>query len=91
MASVKLPWEVCGRALWGAIPSPLVARAAGAGARRFDQSEDEEEDLRLPANVRSCGQEEPGALAVGADDRRSGDAEDPALRVRVVWIYRKTQ
>ena len=70
-----------GRCVGGAVagdPQPAGRRATAAGARRFDQPEDGQEDLRLSENVRSCRQEQPDALAVGADHRHGGAAQtDP--------------
>jgi hypothetical protein len=57
-------------------PKPLGRRAAAAGAGRFDQSENRQEDLRLSEDVRPCGQQQPDALALGADDRHGWFAQD---------------
>ena len=57
---------------------PAGRGAAAAGARRFDQREDRQAYLRLSAHLRSCRQDQPEPLAVGADHRHGGALEaDP--------------
>jgi len=70
MASAKLLWET----LWRPIPSPLTAGRLLLALDDSIKSEGGTAYLRLSTHLRSCREDEPDALAVGADHRHAGVA-----------------